>query len=365
MIAAEVRTRHYRIPPATPWEDALAPVPNLDFITVEITTDEGVSGLGLTYTVGPGGSAVKAVLDDDLVPLVKGQDVSGYDALWHRLRKHLRRAGTTGIATMALAAVDIAVWDARAKAEGVPLYQALGGDRTSVPVYASGIDLALSPDELADLVQGYVAAGYQTVKVKVGRRSVAEDVARLAAARSVLGDERELLLDANQGWTVDEAVRRLAAFERFRPGWIEEPLVAEDVAGHARLRQATSIPIAMGESLYNKEQFVTYLRADAVDVLQPDVARVGGFTEWRKIATLAEAHGLPVAPHYLMELSVHGVCGVANGAVLENVTGGGLADLGVLAQPLAITSGMASPPDRPGHGIVLDHAVLDRHEVPA
>jgi L-alanine-DL-glutamate epimerase-like enolase superfamily enzyme len=363
VIAAEVRTRHCRIPPATPWEDALAPVPNLDFITLEITTDEGVTGLGLTYAVGPGGSAIKALLDDELLPLVKGQDVSAFDALWHRLRKHLRRAGTAGLTTMALAAVDVAVWDALAKSQGVPLYKLLGGDRVAIEVYASGIDLAMSPDELAALVQGYVDDGYQTVKVKVGRPTLGEDVARLAAARQVMGDGRELLLDANQGWTVDEAVRRLAAFERFRPGWIEEPLVAEDVAGHARLRQATSTPIAMGESLSNKEQFAAYLRADAVDVLQPDIARVGGFTEWRKIAALAEANGLTVAPHYLMELSVHALCGVANGAVLENVTGGGLFDLGLLASGLSISDGVAAPPDRPGHGIVLDRAVLD-FEVP-
>lgn len=341
----------YRIPPATPWEDATHRVSGLEFLLLDLETDEGITGTGFTYTVGVGGSAVKALLDDYCRPLLLGADLRDPERLWQTLRNHLHRTGSGGINTLALAAVDIAAWDAVARSQDQPLYRVLGGARDSIPAYGSGIDLFMSPAQLRDHLLGYTGQGYTAVKIKVGCPTLQEDVRRVAAAREVIGPDGILLLDANQSWRLDEAVRRVAAFEPWQPFWIEEPLAPEDIEGHARLRQACRVPVAAGESLYSKHQFLEYLRAGAVDILQPDAARVGGITEWLKIAHLAESWNRPVAPHFLMELSVSLLCAVPNGLILENVTGGSLTELGVLEQPIAVRGGRAEPPTGPGHGI--------------
>lgn len=358
MKVLDATVTHVRVPPATPWSDALSVVSALEFVVLDLVTDDGVTGTGLAYTVGPGGSAVAALLRDDVLPVVVGSDLQATSALWTAVREHLRRAGTAGIATFALSAVDIAAWDAVARAQDLPLYRALGGDRTSVPAYGSGIDLGMTLPELEEHVASLLGAGYETVKIKVGRRTLGEDVERVRLVRGLLGDERRLLLDANQGWTVDEAVRRMRALEVFRPDWIEEPLVAEDVAGHARLRSATGVPVAVGESLYDASQFAAYIAAGAVDVVQADLGRVGGFTGWLKIAALAEVAGLPVAPHFLLELSVHGLCAIPNGLILEDVRGGSLTELGLLADPFEVVAGHGTPPTRAGHGLTFDRERL-------
>ncbi len=353
----------HRFPPATPWRDATHRVTGLEFIVARLETDGEITGTGLTYTVGVGGSALLALLEDYCAGLLVGRDLREPERLWRLLFDHLHRTGSGGLNTLAIAAVDIAVWDALARLWNLPLWQALGGACESIPGYGSGIDLFMTPEELSAHLGGYVRQGYRTVKIKVGRARLSEDVARLYAARETVGPDTRLVLDANQCWTVDEAVRRARAFEIFQPAWLEEPLAPEDVPGHARLRRSTAIPIAVGESLYTAPQFLEYLRADAVDVLQPDVARVGGFTPWRKIAALAEAWNLPVAPHFLAELSLHALCAVPNGLVLENVTGGSFAELGMIAAPLELHEGDFLAPRSPGHGLALNEDVLARHRV--
>jgi L-alanine-DL-glutamate epimerase-like enolase superfamily enzyme len=353
----------HRIPPATPWQDATHRVTGLEFIVSRLETDTGVTGIGFSYTVGVGGSAILALLEDYCAALAVGCDVREPERLWKRLFQHLHRTGSGGINTLAIAAIDTAVWDSLTRNWNVPLWRALGGAKQKIPGYASGIDLYMSPDELVELVGKYVSQGYRAIKVKVGREALSEDIARLRAVRDVIGPDVQLMLDANQCWTVDEAVRRARAFETFQPAWLEEPLEPEDVSGHARLRRSTIVPIALGESLYTAAQFLTYLRADAVDILQPDVARVGGFTPWKKIAGLAESFGLRVAPHFLSELSLQALCAIPNGMILENVTGGSFVDLGITSSPLDFKDGDFSPPDTPGHGVILNEDVLERYRV--
>jgi L-alanine-DL-glutamate epimerase-like enolase superfamily enzyme len=199
--------------------------------------------------------------------------------------------------------------------------------------------------------------------MKVGRDDPQEDVERVAAVRRLIGPSLPLMLDANQKWTAAEAIRRVGLLKPFDPYWLEEPLLADDRAGHAHVRQATGVSMAVGETLYTRYEFADYIRAGAVDVIQADIPRVGGFTEWLKIAKLAESFNLPVAPHFMMELSVHALCGVPNGLILEDLQGGSLTDLGVLAEPIRVVNGEIAPPARPGHGIVFDPAALARYEV--
>lgn len=365
MIVKDAEVRLYAIPPAARWEDATCKVPRLEFLTVELTTDTEIVGTGLTYTVGVGGSAIKALLEDYCVSLVKGLDALCSERAWTLLWEHLHRTGSGGLNTLAIAGVDTAIWDIVAKTRHLPLYQALGGSHRALPAYASGIDLHLEPDELRGNLQMYVDQGYRGTKIKVGCPTIDQDVARVATARETLGGDHLLLLDANQGWDLQEAQRRLKAFEEFRPYWIEEPLIAEDIEGHARLRRVTDVPIAVGESLYTSYQFLAYLRAEAADIFQPDVARVGGITPWLKIAHLCEAWNRPVCAHYLRELSAHLHCAVPNSLIIEEVLGGSLTDMGLLRRPMPISNGLAEPSILPGHGIDFDFRRMKEHEVTA
>lgn len=359
MKITEVSTTVYRIPPTVSWEDATHIVSGLEFIIVKIKTNTGLIGTGLSYTVGIGGSAIKALIDDYIVNMVIGKDPCNIEEIWNDLFRQLHRCGTGGINSLALAAIDVGLWDILGKYYDKPLYKLIGGARDRIPAYGSGIDFNLSLNELLELVDGYVIQGYQTVKIKIGKDHPEEDVERIIKVKERLGPARRLLVDANQKWNAAEAIQVFRDLDQYQLGWIEEPISSEDIEGHTRLRRSMTTPLAIGESLYNKYQFLDYLKAGAVDIVQADVARVGGITEWIKIAHLADAWHRPMAPHFLMELSVHLLCGVPNGLILENVSGGSLSEMGVLEVPFTAKNGFCVPPDDPGHGIRLNDAALE------
>lgn len=364
LIIERAAVHLYRMPPSVPWEDATHRVTAIEVIVLELTVNDRPA-YSFSYTVGVGGTAVRALLQDYCQSQLVGVDARYVVGTWNSLYHHLHRIGMGAITTLALAAIDIALWEVRAQASGRPLHLELGGGGCSVPAYTSGIDLHLTPDELYALQQQKRAEGYEWFKIKVGLPRLADDVARLAAAREAIGPDAHLLLDANQGWDLGEAIRRCRAFEPFNVRWIEEPLVPEDINGHATLRGNTGIPVAVGESLYTVQQVRDYLVADAVDIVQTDIARVGGLTPWMKIAHLAAAWNRPVAPHFLVELSVHALCAVDNGLVLENVRGGSLHDLGLARDQIRVEGAFALPSASAGHGVQLALAENAAHSVPA
>jgi len=363
MRISGIETRLYRIPPAVQIEDSIQRISHWEFVVSTVTTESGITGTGFAYTLGIGGTALRELVDTYLTPLVLGHDLRDVERIWTRCWWELHALGSAGMTRFALAAIDIALWDILAKHAGVPLYRLLGGSRDRIPAYGSGINMHLDGEPLLDQMRGFLARGYRAVKMKVGRDNPEEDVERVASVRRLLGPGVRLMLDANQKWTAAEAIRRAHMLRPFDPFWLEEPLLADDRAGHAHVRQATGIPIAVGETLYTRYEFADYMRAGAVDVVQADISRVGGFTEWMKIARLAESFNLPVTPHFLMELSVHALCAVPNGLILEDLQGGSLTDLGILAEPIRVVNGEMAPPARPGHGIVFDPAALRRYEV--
>lgn len=351
-----------RVPPDPPWEDATNRVNAIEFVIVHVETDTGIVGAGLTYSVDVGGSAIKSLVDDYLANMVIGRDPLNTEANWVHMQRQLRRLGV-GANAMAIAAIDIALWDIKGKYLGQPLYRLLGGARPMIPAYASGIDLGDTLDELLQRVDRFLSRGYRIVKIKIGKDTIAEDIERIRSVKEQIGGPGRLMVDANQKWSTAEAIRHCSVLEDLDLEWIEEPLVFYDVDGHAQLKRNTRTPIALGESLHGKAQFLNFLRRDAVDIVQADVAFVGGITEWIKIAHLAEAFNRPIAPHFMMELSIHLLCGVPNGYLLEDVEGGGLSDLGLLEQQIRVTNGMAVPAERPGHGIIFDGDALKRYEV--
>jgi L-alanine-DL-glutamate epimerase-like enolase superfamily enzyme len=311
-----------------------------------------------------GGTAIVALVDDYCARMLVGEDPLAIGRLWEALGKQLRRSGT-GLAQLALAAVDTALWDLAGKHTGLPVHRLLGGCRDSVPAYGSGIDLFLDEQGLLAHVEELLALGFDWIKIKVGKDDPAEDAARAVAVRRLIGPQRRLCVDANQVWELPAALRHAAALAGAGADlvWLEEPLHPEDVAGHASLRARVALPVAIGESIYSDSQFLAYLRAGAVDVLQPDICRVGGFTGFVRIANLAAAHHLPIAPHYLAELTLPALCAIPNGLVLEWVRGGTLGELGVLAEPMRLEDGVAHASQAPGHGVVLDREALAPYEV--
>ncbi|MDD9268216.1 mandelate racemase/muconate lactonizing enzyme family protein [Paenibacillus sp. GCM10023248] len=362
MRIEHVSVNAYRIPPNPPWEDATNKVGGIEFIVVELKTDTGLTGTGFSYTVDVGGTAIQSLIEHYLANLIIGLDPLNYEYIWQLLQRQSRRLGL-GVNALAIAAIDVAVWDLIGKHHKQPLYRLLGGARESIPCYISGIDLGDTLEQLLDRVRGYREQQYRTVKIKIGKETIEEDIERIVKVQELLGAGATVLVDANQKWSAAEALQACAKLDHLNLGWIEEPILYHDIEGHRHLRRHLRTPIALGESLFSKYQFLEYLKQDAIDIVQADVAFVGGITEWVKIAHLSQAYGKVIAPHYMMELSVHLLCGVTNGYMLENVVGGSFTELGVLETPITVKNGLGVPSDRPGHGIVFDQSALDAYKL--
>jgi L-alanine-DL-glutamate epimerase-like enolase superfamily enzyme len=277
--------------------------------------------------------------------------------VWRRLHG----IGSSGFVSLAIAAMDIALWDIQGKARGLPLFRLLGGHRESVPVYGSGINLYYTMDELLDQVRGFLSDDVHGVKIKVGRPNLSEDLERIAAVRELIGPQMPLMLDANQGWHVGEAINRARAFEVYNPFWLEEPILADDHIGYETLARSISIPIATGETHYTRFQFADLFRRCCAAFVQADVYRVGGITEWMKIAQTAQSFNLPMCPHGMEEIHAHLTCAVSNGYIVEHVVSGGKdGGFSYLANPLELSKGFIAPRETPGHGVIFDEEVLSR-----
>ena len=361
MKIKSVETQVASLPlPEGPWGDTIHHVTHIEIVVTDVTTDTGLTGTGFTHTSGVGGATLKALLEHDIGPQLIGEEVAPRP-LWHRSWKHVRDLGGGGATTTALAAVDIALWDLVAKEARKPLTAVLGGrQHQRIRAYASGINLNKSLPELLDQVRGWQAKGFTAFKVKVGKPEIEEDVERLTKVKELTG-RLPLMVDANQGWDIGKATRAINAYAGIGPTWVEEPLPCDDIDGHARLRRLVTSPIAIGENVYTIQQFNQYLAAGACDFVQADLCRVGGITPYLDIAALARAWNVPLAPHFMMELTGQVLCCLPNAYILENIDGGSLTDLGALAQPIRIVDGWFTPTDRIGHGIEFDRAQLKRH----
>ena len=346
--------------PATPRHDAIQSFVKQETIFVEIATAAGLTGTGYSYTIGTGGRAVLALLREDFLGRLIGEDAREVEGIWQKLFWANHGTVVGAITSLALAAVDTALWDLRCLAAGQPLWRLAGGARRRVPLYdTEGGWLQLPIEEIVAGARASVARGWPGIKLKVGKADAQEDVERLRAVRQAVGPSVHLMVDANQSFTVAEAKRRARLFEPFDLFWFEEPLPAEDISGHAALAAATSLPIAVGESLYSPSHFREYLAAGACGIVQVDVARIGGITPWLKTAHLAEAFNVKVAPHFLMEIHVSLAAAVPNALYVEYIP---------QLQPLTTTgitivAGHAVAPDEPGLGIAWDRVALARLRV--
>jgi L-alanine-DL-glutamate epimerase-like enolase superfamily enzyme len=324
---------------------------------VRIFTDDGASGAGYTYTIGQGGSSIMALLRDHMAPWLIGRDPAMVEELWKGLFFFTHATSVGGITAFALAAIDTALWDLRCRRAGLPLHVMAGGAQRRIPIYSTeGGWLHIEPRALVEDALAVKAKGFGGTKIKVGRPHVAEDVARLSAVRDAVGPAFEIMTDANQAFTVSEAIRRAHAYEGLDLAWFEEPLPAEDIDGHVRLSRSTSLPIAIGESLYHPSHFREYLQRRACSIVQVDVGRVGGITPWLKTAHLAETFNVMVCPHFLMELHVGLCAAIPNAAWVEYIPQ--LDD--ITASRIRIENGHAVPSEAPGLGIDWDWRAIER-----
>ncbi|QKG26842.1 L-talarate/galactarate dehydratase [Actinomadura verrucosospora] len=343
------------LPLAVPVSDAKVltgrqrPMTEVVFLFAEIGTEDGHEGVGFGYSKRAGGPAQFAHAAE-IAPALIGEDPSDIGRIWTKLAWAGASAGRGGLAVQAIAAFDIALWDLKAKRAGLPLAKLLGAHRDSVRCYdTSGGFLHAPLEEVLGNASAALASGIGGIKIKVGHPDHAEDLRRVTAVRERLGDAVPLMVDANQQWDRPAALRMGRALEEFGLTWIEEPLDAHDAEGHADLARALDTPIATGEMLTSVAEHRALIDARAADVLQPDAPRIGGITEFLKLAVLADQHRLQLAPHFAMEIHLHLAAAYPSEPWVEHFDW--LDPL--FDERLAISDGRMHVPARPGLGITL------------
>ena len=358
---ADITAGHYRIPlPVALSDSTHGTMTAFELITVRVRDADGEEGVGYTYTTGHNGRAIHATLAHDIAEITAGADADLIEQIWNKVWWGLHYGGRGGPSVLALSALDIALWDLKARRARLPLWKLLGGNDPNVPCYAGGIDLDFTIEALLEQTDGNLKKGFHAIKMKVGRERLSEDVARIAAMRKHLGDGFPLMVDANMKWTVDESIKRARAFQPFDLVWLEEPTIPDDVAGHTRIVREGGMPIATGENMRTLWEFKHMIAAGGVTYPEPDVTNCGGVTVFMKVAHLAEAFNLPVTSHGAHDVTVQLLAACPNRSYLET-HGFGLDRY--IAEPMRITEGNAIAPDRPGHGVAFDWKGLEKVRV--
>lgn len=336
------------------------PVTHINMPVVFVTTDNQLTGTGFAWNLMGGGGATKTLLAEDIGPMLIGENALHHERLWRKLYRKLQSVGRAGIVTQAMAAIDLALWDIKGKSTGLPVWKLLGGMRDEVPAYGSdGGWLYMSVDDMLDQFETYLSQGMFGVKMKVGHADPEIDIERVSEVRRRLGKSVWLAVDANQQWVYEQAIIAGRAFEKLGIAWLEEPFLCEDIESHRRLSSMLDIPIALGETLASRHEFAAYIRADAVDILQPDVIRAGGITECQKILTLADIYGRSVAPHHIMEVSIHLLCGLTSEGPVEYMPWIAKA----FAEGPEIKNGYMAAPLAPGLGLSIPKDIINKYRV--
>jgi len=354
-LIRHVKLSTARLPLAVPISDAKVftgrqkPMTEVVFLFAEITTELGHAGIGFSYSKRAGGPAQYAHAKEVAEGLI-GEDPNDIARIYTKLLWAGASVGRSGVATQALAAVDIALYDLKAKRAGLPLAKFLGSYRDSVRTYnTSGGFLNSSLDEVKARATQSMEEGIGGIKIKVGLPDSKEDLRRVAGIREHIGWDLPLMVDANQQWDRATALRMGRRLEEFDLAWIEEPLDAYDFEGHAHLAQVLDTPIATGEMLASVAEHKGLIAANGCDIIQPDAPRVGGITQFLRLAALADEQGLGLAPHFAMEIHLHLAATYPSEPWVEHFD---WLDP-MFNERLEIKDGRMIVPDRPGLGVTL------------
>lgn len=365
---AALRTTAVRVPLRIETSFSTRAVRDREYLIVELRDADGASGVGYCYTGTTGGRWLATAVDDLIAPLLDGRDVDDAEGNWDAVYRELLLLGRRGGLLRALSAVDIACWDLRARREGVPLWRLLGGSPEPLHAYASGgYYRAGDPlGQVSEEIARHRARGFRDYKMKVGGLPLADDVARVAAAREALEPGARLALDANNAWaTVEDALEAAEAFAPHGIWWLEEPFLPDDVAGHAELARKAPMPIATGEIEATHWAFDELIGQQAATILQADAGVCGGITEWLRIARSAADAGLELAPHWHANLHVQVGAAVGNLLTIEYFA----LDEDVfnfealVTEPLVVEGGYIRLPEGPGLGFDFDPDAVTRYRM--
>ncbi len=358
MIVEHIRTTALSVPFTDPPRWSADYDRPREILVVEIETASGITGMGYLMLLSGGLRTVQACIEELVAPLVLGRGIAEVEAIWRDVWQATYWVGRMGITVFAQSAIDIALWDALGKRASLPLHQlwggAGGGQAEAMPAYGSGCWRGLGREGMIDKAKAYVAQGFDAIKMQTGHMyDHATDVANVAAMRAALGDDVAIMVDVNMGWTADEAIMVGRRLDDYDIHWLEEPVAAEDFAGYFRIAKALRTRVVGGESHFTHYDLAPFFDHPVIPILQPDVMR-GGLTQMRRIATLAHAKGIRIAPHLFHELMVQVMAAIPNGDQLEYLDF--LDDLWV--EPVLPTGNRLTAPDRPGHGLTFKPEVL-------
>ncbi len=359
MRITDVTTRIVSVPLERPIRTPIHYIVNIDNVLVELHTDEGIAGIAYLWCFGAQRAQALVSLVKDMVSLVGGMDALARAAVYARMEREANFLGKVGAVTIAMSAIDTALWDIAGKVLNRPVWQLLGGESRSIPVYAGGLFLSDSIDVIVAEAKAYMASGFRAIKMRCGAKDWHDDIARVEAVRDAVGPGFTLMVDVVQGWTVDRAIKVGRELERFDLFYIEDPVLFDDLDGMAHIASVLDTPIAAGENDYGLRGFRRLLEGNVVDIPMIDLQRVGGISAWMQVAAMASAWGKPVVPHVFPEISIHLLAATPSAPFLEYVPWW---EVLFVETPKLVEGGMR-PLDSPGLGLAFNSDAIERFRI--
>lgn len=353
-----VRSVAVSVPMKRPLGTSAVTVRSAPLLLIDLETEEGITGRTYLFCYMPMGAKLIARVLDEILQFVKGDAVEP-EVIGAKLLRQFRLIGAQGVIWMAMAGLDVACWDALSQAAGAPLAVFLGGALTPIPAYNSnGLGL-MSPDACADEAEELLDGGFRGIKLRLGYPTLEADVAAIRAVRKRVPDQIAVMADYNQALTLDEALSRAESIDTEGLSWIEEPIRHDDYAGCAAMARAFSTPIQIGENFTGVQAMDSALKAEAADLVMPDLCRIGGVTGWIKAAALAATKGIPLSSHLFPEVSAHLLAASPTRHWLEYVDWA----QPILDEPVRVVDGTTTPSSRPGTGIAWNRAAVEKYRV--